>query len=134
MANDTYRNQHQRILELITELSKELGPKTAANAAAINSILGKLGGALAAHLAAEDNVLYPKLGADPRPQVRNIAKQFQAEMGGLKRAFSEYSYRWNAASIATKSADFEQETRGIIKALKDRITREERDFYPVAGV
>jgi hypothetical protein len=134
MANEMYRIQHAKIVELAGQLAKELGPQTAANAQKIRDILSKINGVLSAHLAAEDNALYPRLIADSRPQVSALAKKFQQEMGGLKSAFVDYCAKWTRTAIAEKADVFTVETQGVLKALKSRIDREEKDFYPVVGV
>jgi hemerythrin-like domain-containing protein len=129
MGVELFRSQHVKLLDLVGQLGKQLGPDAGARAAGIKDLLNKLGGVIATHLAAEDNALYPRLVADARPQVASVAKRFQQEMGGLKQAFADYATRWSRAAIAERASVFVQETQGLIQALASRIEREERELY-----
>jgi iron-sulfur cluster repair protein YtfE (RIC family) len=134
MANEFYRAQHVKILELTGQLTKAIGAKPAASATEIKDILNKLSGVLSVHLTAEDNALYPRLIADSRPQISGLARRFQHEMGGLKKAFTSYATKWSSTAIAEKADVFARETRGIVTALTARIDRENREFYPLIGI
>ena len=91
----------------------------------------QLASTLIAHLKAEDWALYPRLMESGDDAVAATAKAFSDEMGGLAAAFGVYSQRWDAMSIASNWAGFCLETKDIIAALTERITRENRELYPL---
>jgi hypothetical protein len=128
MPSDLYRDQHARLRKLADELTSQIGPETAENAATIRDLLSRMTGVLAVHLAAKDHVLYPKLLADSRPDVKAMAKKFKREMGGLKKSFLDYAKRWSHTAIAEHAFSFAQETNRVIPTLVGRIADEERDL------
>lgn len=52
-------------------------------------------------------------------------------MGSLSSKFKTYSDRWNAGAINSNWKGFQCETFEILRALRLRMTREERDLYPL---
>ena len=86
---------------------------------------------LIAHLKTEDWVLYPRLFSSPDQKVANTAREFSVEMGGLSEAYVDYAEKWNAHSIELDWSAYCAETRCILAALTTRITRENRDLYPL---
>jgi hemerythrin-like domain-containing protein len=134
MPSDLFRDHHARIRYLADELTQQIGPETAENAAAIRDLLSRMTGVLAVHLAAEDHTLYPRLLSDSRADVSAMAKKFKREMGGLKKSFLDYAKRWSRDAIQEHAYSFAQETNRIIPALVARFAHEESDFYPMVGV
>lgn len=86
---------------------------------------------LIAHLKAEDWVLYPRLLMSPDRYVAATARVFIQDMGGLAGTFAAYSERWKASAIAVDWTGYCRDSSGIIDAIIDRITRENRDLYPL---
>ena len=84
-----------------------------------------------AHLKAEDWVLYPRLLASPDGQISSTAREFCEEMGGLAAAYIEYCEQWNADAITADWAGYCKDSRELIDALTIRITRENRELYPL---
>ena len=134
MADEALQGAHRKLRELAGQLSKQLGPQTATNADAIRDLLNRMDRILTAHLAAEETGLYPKLIADRRPNVAERARNFQREMGGIKKAFSDYSDKWSRSVIATQPTIFRRETLSLMAALTGRIEREEQELYPMVVV
>jgi hypothetical protein len=52
-------------------------------------------------------------------------------MGGLSEAFKRYMERWAASVIEGDWRGYQRETAEILRILTLRITREERDLYPL---
>jgi hypothetical protein len=131
---DRYRQQHAEIMRLATELGKQLVPtKLALDAAGARKILSELSGKIIVHLAAEDTVLYPQLLKSKDSSTQALAKRFADEMGALAQTFKAYAVRWGVEKeIQSKPDAFANETRAIIKALSDRIRRENSELYPLA--
>ena len=90
-----------------------------------------LSSTLIAHLKAEDWVLYPRLLASSDPEIATIARAFNEEMGGLAAAFIAYSEKWNATAIVADWDGYCSDSREVLDALTNRITRENRDLYPL---
>ena len=76
-------------------------------------------------------MLYPPLLSSPDATVAATARKFVDELGGLAKAFSAYIERWDALSIEADWPGYQQESRGIIEALTNRIVRENRELYPL---
>jgi hypothetical protein len=60
-----------------------------------------------------------------------MARAFSQEMGGLAQAYLAYAELWGADAIQQDWAGYRAATRGIIEALTSRITRENRQLYPL---
>lgn len=134
MATDLFKTQHQRIRELSDQIRTALKlPDPARAAATARDHLAKMAGTLTVHLAAEDQVLYPRLSADKRREVSEVARRFQQEMGGLKETFGNHVKRWTSDTVATDQAGFARETLALLGALATRMDREERELYPLDG-
>lgn len=131
---DSFKRQHSEILENATKISNLLETETIIHHAdeAIN-LLTALSGKLSAHLTMEDNVLYPKLYEHKHEDVRNTAKEFFDEMGGLTDVFEKYCNKWiDINAIKKQPDDFITETQGLFDALAKRIEREDNILYPMA--
>lgn len=121
-------------MSLANELGKHLfAAKLAKDAAQARKLLSELSGKLIVHLAAEDMLLYPQLLECKDPAARTLASRFIAEMGSIAQVFKNYVVRWNATTdIQSNPQAFVAETRAIIKALDERIHKENTQLYPLA--
>ena len=126
------RQDHAELIELVGRLGDFVSAPQSPPVVELFNLRRELSSTLIAHLKAEDWALYPRLMASGDPAVAATAKTFSDEMGGLADAFGLYSQRWDAMSIQTNWSGFCHDTRGIIEALTVRITRENRDLYPLA--
>ena len=128
-----YRSQHEKILELMAELSAYLTEeRLKGEAHEAKSILSRLAGALKVHLAMEDNSLYPRLLESKDELVRDTARRFIEEIGGIASAFNDYVNRWpKPLSIENNPVEFINESIEFFKKLKDRIHREDDILYPL---
>jgi hypothetical protein len=52
-------------------------------------------------------------------------------MGGLAPAFLEYCDKWTATAIPSDWASYCSDTRALLAALTDRLTRENRELLPL---
>ncbi|KQM98247.1 hemerythrin domain-containing protein [Sphingomonas sp. Leaf25] len=84
---------------------------------------------LLAHLATEDQLLYPLLERDPSPEVANLSRRMQAQMGGLADAFKAYMRDWDGTALAADPDGFVHATRAVLAALGQRIRQEESQLY-----
>ena len=125
MANlDNYFRQHKEISELINTNKTMAIKDLIANSKEIATTLNNLSGKLKVHLSMEDRYLYPNLKA------KNIAEKFENEMGNLAKEFLNYKEKYNTYIKITESPiNFKNDTTKIMKALEDRMSREEKDLY-----
>ena len=130
---DSLQRQHDEIIDIVTETASHLEPdKLQTKSDHVANLLKKLAGKLGAHLAMEDNVLYPKLLEHDDPNVKKITQEFIGEMGDLSVVFKNYVGRWQKAQdIKEKSTDFIKETNEVFAALGTRVEKENTILYPI---
>jgi hypothetical protein len=86
---------------------------------------------LIGHLKLEDWALYPRLIESGDSEISAKGEAFQSEMSGLAPAFVDYCDKWTANAIAADWAAYCTETRAILDALTERLTRENRELLPL---
>ena len=86
---------------------------------------------LIGHLKLEDWALYPRLIDSGDEEVSAVGRHFKEEMGGLAPAFLAYCDKWTANTIASDWPAYCSDTRGLLDALMDRLTRENRELLPL---
>lgn len=130
---DSYRKQHVEIADLVRRIETNLEPqKLALEAGAVRALLSSLFGKLSVHLTMEDNALYPRLEKHADAQVRELAKRFKDEMAGVRPKVEAFGQKWTESAIRDNAAAYCAEARALFGALKDRIMREETQFYAYA--
>lgn len=131
---ERYRAQHAEIMRLATDLGRLMSVATLSHdAAGARATLSELSGKLLVHLAAEDNLLYPKLLQSPATATQTVARRFLSEMGPISKSFKEYAVRWGSArAIQADTQSFVTETKAVLDALSERIRREHAELYPLA--
>ena len=131
---ETFRQQHTTILDVVTEFRGLLDPeKVVDNIPDIMGVMIGFSGKLKAHLAKEDNELYPDLMALGDPKLSELAAAFQAEIGGLTTAFDSYMETWRSIEAIEDNPDgFVRASEEILDTLTDRINRENRELYALA--
>lgn len=125
------REEHALIIKIVNRLSKIVEQPSAPSQLELFAVRRELSSALIAHLKAEDWVLYPRLVDSDNARVAGIARAFSQEMGGLAAAYLKYSEHWSAGGIVENWSGYCAETKGIVDALTNRITRENRELYPL---
>jgi len=126
---DKFRQQHEEILEMVSELNRQI--KAKADAQVLRTALSNLAGKLNFHLAMEDKALYPRLMKGDG-DVKVTATRFMQEMGGLGDAFQAYNNRWQVSAIRKEPEAFASETHKVFQTLGKRIARENAELYPLA--
>jgi len=86
---------------------------------------------LIGHLKLEDWALYPRLIECDDDEISAKGHAFQDEMSGLAPAFVAYCDKWTANSIAADWPSYCSETRSLLEALSERLTRENRELLPL---
>jgi len=130
---ETLRTQHERLAAVAGNLRRQLNvDHLTRSAGETRTLLSSLVGLLRVHLSAEDKVLYPRLMESADPNVRETAKRFVDEMGGLSNALAGFVRRWpHPGSIAERPDQFIHETAELLDALETRIRSEEAVLYPM---
>lgn len=131
---DRYRQQHNALLEIASELQSM--PNAAAlsqDATKARTTLSSLMGRLMLHLSCEDKVLYPELAAHTDPSVAALARRFATEMQSTAKGVAAYNEKWKTASaIKANAGSFVEETKNLLRILGDRIKRENQELYAAA--
>lgn len=127
----TFRQHHGEVRTLVARIEQLLDPAAVrADAGPIATVVRELFGKFGVHLSIEDATLYPRMLAHADGRIRETAERFQREMGGLKTRFDGYRGRWpGPLAIAADPQAFIAETRDILEALTQRISREDAGLY-----
>ena len=125
------RQDHADLIEIVARLKAVVGAPAAPPIVELFTLRRELASTLIAHLKAEDWALYPLLMNSGDAKIAATAKAFSDEMGGLAEAFGVFAQRWDAMSIQKDWTGFCHESNAIITALTSRITREDRELYPL---
>lgn len=125
------RDDHDAIVKLVVEFKSIIAapkPPAGVDLVKFRHLFSKQ---LLAHLAREDMLLYPMLQQSKDPLVASTARAFIDEMGGLLAAYKDWSARWPTERLAEQWPQFVTETDALLKALSQRIARENAELYPL---
>lgn len=125
------RTDHVELLDICQLLEGSIANDRPPSSVDLFGVRKRLTAKLIAHLKAEDWLLYPRLLESEDAEIAGTARAFVDEMGGLAAAFNTYVDSWDAFRIEREWAGYKAETGGIIAALRCRITRENRELYPL---
>lgn len=130
-STKTYRDDHAALGVMIKDFEAMLdAARLQTQAADCRKLLSSLVGKLRIHLSSEDQLLYPRAAQSSDQSIRQLAERFQREMGPLAQSLKQYSDRWLVPKdIATRADEFVKESRGVVNALKERIRKENTEFY-----
>lgn len=131
MQTKLYRQQHQRLVEQVSQLQRIIGEQDfSKHEAEITKQLAELSGVLKLHLKLEDDSFYPALRQHKDESVRKLAARYESEMGGLADAFTNYRNTWIRPGVITAEPEkFRRETKSVFAALAARITKEDTELY-----
>jgi iron-sulfur cluster repair protein YtfE (RIC family) len=131
MNIDKFKHQHINILSAIAELRKLVQTGITNHAADIAQRIVAMSGIIKLHLAVEDRVLYPALEASGNSTLAGMSQKYRQEMDGIAGSYLNFAAKWNTAPQLTEEPEtFRDEANLVLKALYDRIKREDREFYP----
>ncbi len=126
------RDEHAQIIETLKEFEAAMAQAEPPPPAALFGLRNRLTHVLIAHLKAEDWLLYPDLLASDRPYVAEAARHLIHEMGGLAEAYNAYTRQWTAQAIAADWEGYRRDSAVVIRMLRKRVAREDRELYPLA--
>jgi hypothetical protein len=125
------REDHATLARQFRRLGEVIGHSAPPPQMELFEIRQQLVSTLLAHLKLEDWALYPRLIDSGDAEAAAAGQMFKDEMGGLAPAFLAYSNKWNAGSIEADWAGYCADTRAILDALMERLTRENRELLPL---
>jgi hemerythrin-like domain-containing protein len=120
-------DEHAAILEMFSQLETALAADRPQDVVALR---WKMNRVLNAHLALEDQLVYPVLAACPNGETAALAKRMMSEIGDLAAKWRDYITLWTTGDIRARPDDFRAHTAAVRAALHERIEREERDLFP----
>jgi hemerythrin-like domain-containing protein len=125
------RSEHQLIDLMAGELAAFIGERERPEPVRFLNFRREFGRALSLHLKREDWVVYPRLRAHARREVRDLASPFCAASAAFSRVFEAYSRAWTSVSIASDWKGFQAATEVMLDHLHNRIAMEENQLYPL---
>lgn len=131
MNIDKFKHQHIDILSAIARLRQLVQGGIAEQANDIAHSIVAMSGTIRLHLAVEDRVLYPALEASGNQAMAGMGQKYRDEMEGIAGSYLAFASRWNTArGLAAEPETFRAEANQVLKALYERMKREDREFYP----
>jgi len=125
------REDHATLARMFRRLGEIVAQPAAPDRIALFDLRRDLVSTLLAHLKLEDWALYPRLIGSGDAQAASAGAMFKDEMGGLAPLFIAYTEKWHAGSITADWPGYCEDTRGILDALTNRLTRENRELLPL---
>ena len=125
------RRDHAELARMFRQLERIIGLPEAPSQLELFELRRSLMQTLIGHLKLEDWALYPRLIDSGDEEISAAGHFFKEEMGGLAPAFLAYCEKWTANSIAADWPNYCSDTRGLLDALMDRLTRENRELLPL---
>ena len=130
MDMEELRRQHADVMAIAAQLGAAVADDRTPQS--VGALRWRLARRLLAHLAIEDDHLYPAMLQLDDASARATAKRFQTELGALSAAFTHYMAAWTDLQIAEEWPRFCAETRIILAALAKRVAQENTKLYPLA--
>jgi len=125
------RRDHAELARMFRQLERIIGQSEPPSQLELFELRRSLMQTLIGHLKLEDWALYPRLIDSGDEEISARGRFFKEEMGGLAPAFLAYCEKWTANSIAADWPNYCSDTRGLLDALMDRLTRENRELLPL---
>ncbi|WP_284222612.1 hemerythrin domain-containing protein [Brevundimonas denitrificans] len=125
------RAEHRSIMAMASRLGGLAGNvKTRADAHDARTLVVAIDHLLHAHLAEEDDNLYPALMAAGDEAARRLGAEAFEEMGGIVGAWIHYRDHWTPEAILDQAGRFAAATGGVMGALSLRLEMENDVLYP----
>lgn len=131
MNIDKFKRQHVAILRGIEDLRSLSHAGVAAHANDIARRIVAISGLVKLHLSIEDTLLYPELALNGDDRLSRLGQHYQADMAGIAQQYFDFVMRWNTAErVAAEPDGFREHANTALRALHERVLREDREFYP----
>jgi hypothetical protein len=125
------REDHAKLAKMFRRLGEIVSQPTAPDRIELFDLRRDLVSTLLAHLKLEDWALYPRLIGSGDAEAARAGELFKDEMGGLAPGFIAYTEKWHAGAITADWPGYCADTRAILDALMNRLTRENRELLPL---
>lgn len=122
--------EHRRIDGHARALTRAIEQR--AGATALHALLGALRIELTAHLATEDEAIYPLLIASPDQGAASAAREAVAQFATLAAEWDAFFARSTRAAIARDEDAFARDYARLLDRLGGRIRCENELLYPMA--
>lgn len=133
MDTDAYRAEHRRILRRAAELGgRSQNVRTKGDADEARDMIVRLDLLLRQHLAREDSQFYPQVRTLGDTNMRALADEAVADMGGLAGAWTAFVAASGPCDILRDPHRFRSGCACVLGALAARIEDEEERLYPMA--
>lgn len=127
-----YRKDHAWILRQFEALRELTHAGVRDHAADISRLLMTISGRIKLHLAAEEEFLYPSLAHSGDSAAAALGKRYEQEMQGMAATFVAFVKDWwTPAKLEHDPEGFQRSANTVLKALFERIKRENVELYPV---
>jgi iron-sulfur cluster repair protein YtfE (RIC family) len=131
MNIERMKYQHVRILKGIDNMRELAHEGIRENATLLAGELRSLSRVITAHLGVEERVLYPTLFKHDAPEIVAMAHDYRDGMQGIIEAFTDFSNAWSDDfKIKRDPEGFRSHANIALKALHQRMQKENRHFYP----
>lgn len=128
-----YHHDHASIYRQINLLRSLSRAGVRENAQQISEAITGTASQIKFHLAVEEQVLYPTMARAGNHQTAQLGRRYQTEMQGLAEAFSAFVKQWRVPARLQADPDgFRHDANTVLRALFERLKREEVELYPVA--
>ena len=125
------REDHAKLARMFRQLEQVIAHREPPPQLELFELRQGLLSTLLAHLKLEDWALYPRLIDSGDDDISAKGEEFKQEMGGLAPAFLAYCDKWTASTIPGDWESYCSDTRALLDALMDRLTRENRELLPL---
>ncbi|MBV7534831.1 hemerythrin domain-containing protein [Duganella sp. sic0402] len=131
MNIDKFKHQHIDILSAIADLRRLVQEGISTHASEIARRIVSMSSIIRLHLAVEDRVLYPALEASGNRAMAGMGQKYRDEMEGIAGSYLDFASKWNTPRILVSEPEtFRAEANQVLKALYERMKREDHEFYP----
>jgi hypothetical protein len=123
----TFRQQHDQITQVASDLSQHLDSGSlATDASEVRKKLHNLLTRLKMHNSLEADALHTNLLYHKNRQIAGEASRLMGEVAIMTEEFEQYRQYWTkSGNIECRSSDFIEETQMLLTVLLDRFNRED---------
>jgi len=125
------REDHAKLVRIFLGLGRIIQHREPPSQLQLFELRQELMSTLIGHLKLEEWALYSRLIDSGDQEISARAQAFKDEMGDLAPSFIAYCEKWTAVSIASDWVSYCSDTRRLLDALTDRLTRENRELLPL---
>jgi hemerythrin-like domain-containing protein len=129
---DHLRKQHAELLRIAAEVEPLLDAERLVTSwTEVRLKLTAFARKLDVHFALEDRFIYARLSRHADPAISNKATEHRNQMIELRGRATRHADRWLSpeTAIETTSAEFVEQTKGILDLVSKRCDLEDREIY-----